>query len=227
MKLFTLPPPDISTLNVAVTCKTRVSLFFLQDEAIYFVAGTDDDGDPLMANQEYEVVLVATTRLPARWWSITAYGKDHFLIKNRLNKFSVNVRNVESGCGGALIMVCEQHGSGDVDEARGLIAQGINIDEQDYRGMTALLYAAVWNRVEIVKELVRAGASLNWQDAYGKSAVIYAAEKNRLEVVQELVGAGATLDEDDLSGWTAIEYGQEYGHSEIVALLAKATGASS
>ena len=101
MKLFTLPPPDISTLNVAVTCKTRVSLFFLQDEAIYFVAGTDDDGDPLMANQEYEVVLVATTRLPARWWSITAYGKDHFLIKNRLNKFSVNVRNVESGCGGA------------------------------------------------------------------------------------------------------------------------------
>ena len=68
------------------------------------MAGTDDDGDPLMANQEYEVVLVATTRLPARWWSITAYGKDHFLIKNRLSKFSVNmrnVRNVESGCGGA------------------------------------------------------------------------------------------------------------------------------
>ena len=42
----------------------------------------------------------------------------------------------------ALIKVCE-HGSGDVDEVRKLIARGINVDEQDEDQTTALMWAAV------------------------------------------------------------------------------------
>ena len=60
----------------------------------------------------------------------------------------------------ALLKLCGLDGSGDVGEARDLIARGINIDEQDERQFTALVVAAGENRIEMVKELVRAGAAL-------------------------------------------------------------------
>ena len=61
----------------------------------------------------------------------------------------------------ALLMLCGKNGSGDVGEARDLLARGINIDEQDKNGQTALMKAVLYGRVEVVKELVRAGATLD------------------------------------------------------------------
>ena len=51
-------------------------------------------------------------------------------------------RPVYDGNKEALIMVCGFLGSGNVDEARDLIAQGINIDEQDGDQCTALISAS-------------------------------------------------------------------------------------
>ena len=65
------------------------------DEALYFNAGKDEDGDPLMADQEYSIMLpVSAPQLPGRWWSITVYGADHFLIDNKMGKYSVNMKDV-------------------------------------------------------------------------------------------------------------------------------------
>ena len=75
----------------------------------------------------------------------------------------------------ALVDPCGCLGSGAVDEARDLIARGINIDEQNDYNTTALMKAAQYNRLEIVQALIRAGAALNLQDENGYTALMYAA----------------------------------------------------
>ena len=142
-------------------------------------------------------------------------------------------RPVYDGDKGALIKVCRSQGSGDVDEARDLIAQGINIDEQDNTPpwgdssvhtdlSTALMYAAVYNYLEIVQELIRAGAALDLQDSEGRTTLMDAAWKNRLEIAQELIRAGAALDVQDSDGRNALQLARENGHTKIATLLREA-----
>ena len=61
-------------------------------EAIYFTARTDDSGHPLNCDSTYCIM----GRPPdARWWSITAYGADDFLIDNELGLYSYTCDTVE------------------------------------------------------------------------------------------------------------------------------------
>lgn len=70
----------------------RTGLFALnQTETIYFIAATDDDGDPLHSNCDYRI---EGQDIQTRWWSITAYGADHFLIANEKNRYSFNGHDV-------------------------------------------------------------------------------------------------------------------------------------
>jgi hypothetical protein len=63
-----------------------------QLEVIYYNAYTDDNGDPLRGDCTYRIEGKA---LETRWWSITAYGADDFLIPNELNRYSYNMDNVK------------------------------------------------------------------------------------------------------------------------------------
>ncbi|MDP2123691.1 MAG: DUF1214 domain-containing protein [Parvibaculum sp.] len=56
-----------------------------RSETIYFTAATDDAGAPLRTRCAYRII---GTDPPARWWSITAYGADHFLIPNPQDRYS-------------------------------------------------------------------------------------------------------------------------------------------
>lgn len=56
-----------------------------RSETIYFLAMTDSQGKPLTGRCNY---VVTGGRLPARWWSITAYGEDLYLIDNVRNRYS-------------------------------------------------------------------------------------------------------------------------------------------
>lgn len=62
-----------------------------RSETIYFIARADDQGEALRGNCTYEL---AGKDLPARWWSITAYAGDHFLIPNAENRWSYNDANL-------------------------------------------------------------------------------------------------------------------------------------
>ena len=79
---------DIYTrARVAIT-----GLFALNPgETIYFEASTDDAGRKLRADCTYRIDGSA---LPARWWSVTAYADDMFLIRNPSKRFSFNMGNV-------------------------------------------------------------------------------------------------------------------------------------
>jgi len=64
-----------------------------QSEAIYFFANHDSDGAPLEGNCTYSV---SVQNLPARWWTITAYGPDHYLMENEENRFAVSLEDTNS-----------------------------------------------------------------------------------------------------------------------------------
>ncbi len=70
----------------------RTGLFALnRSETIYFIAQSDNSGRPLHSGCDYSI---EGRDLNTRWWSLTAYGEDHFLIPNQENRYSINGQNV-------------------------------------------------------------------------------------------------------------------------------------
>lgn len=71
-------------------------------ETVYFNAVQDEGGAPLRASCVYRV----EGRDPAaRWWSITAYGEDHFLIPGSGGRFSIDKTAIERGAEGDFVIV--------------------------------------------------------------------------------------------------------------------------
>ena len=62
-----------------------------RQETIYYTAATDSDGNALSGACVYRI---AGRDPPARWWSITAYGADDFLIPNAAGRYSVSMNSV-------------------------------------------------------------------------------------------------------------------------------------
>jgi hypothetical protein len=56
-------------------------------ETIYFTASTDDAGDSLSARCDYRL---EGRELAARWWSVTAYAADDYLIPNDGGRYSLS-----------------------------------------------------------------------------------------------------------------------------------------
>ncbi len=62
-----------------------------QSETIYYSAYTDDSGQLLSGDSVYRIEGKAPD---ARWWSITLYGTDDFLVPNDLNRYSYSGNSV-------------------------------------------------------------------------------------------------------------------------------------
>ena len=78
------------------------ALFVLnRDETFYYRAHTDDAGGDLDARCDYEI---RGRPLDARWWSITAYGRDDFLIPNQEKRYSFNMANLAKGHDGSFVI---------------------------------------------------------------------------------------------------------------------------
>jgi hypothetical protein len=60
-------------------------------ETIYYTAARDSDGNVLDGRCLYQI---EGRDPPARWWSITAYGADDFLIPNAAERYSMSVNSV-------------------------------------------------------------------------------------------------------------------------------------
>jgi hypothetical protein len=67
-------------------------------EALYFNLAEDQDGRPLTESCIYEL---SGRELEARWWSVTLYANDGFLIQNDDLAFSIDASRVRLGPNGA------------------------------------------------------------------------------------------------------------------------------
>jgi hypothetical protein len=79
-----------------------VGLFALgRAETLYYVARVDDAGDPLDGRCDYRL---EGRDLPARWWSITAYAPDSFLVPNDARVYSRSKSTVHRDADGAFVV---------------------------------------------------------------------------------------------------------------------------
>jgi hypothetical protein len=68
-------------------------LALTREEAVYFIASTDDAGQALTSSCRYSVV---GADMPARWWSITVYGPDYYLVPSETNKYSYTKTDMQA-----------------------------------------------------------------------------------------------------------------------------------
>lgn len=87
--------------DASMYVRARVALFGLlaldKKETIYFIANQDSEGEALRGSCTYKLV---GTPLAARWWSITAYAPDSYLIPNEGKIYSIaqtTVKREEDG----------------------------------------------------------------------------------------------------------------------------------
>jgi len=79
-----------------------------RNETIYYTAHTDSAGDSLRGDCTYEI---AGSDPPARWWSITAYGADDFLIPNQFDLYSVSKSSIGRHADGTFAVTVEKGAS--------------------------------------------------------------------------------------------------------------------
>ncbi len=72
-----------------------------RSESAYYTADTDNDGGRLNGRCRYEI---AGPEPQARWWSITAYGPDDYLIPNPAHRYSVSKTTVTRESDGGIRM---------------------------------------------------------------------------------------------------------------------------
>lgn len=78
--------------------------------------------------------------------------------------------------------LCEAAMKGDVDKVRSLIALGEKLNEKS-KGLTPAMYAARYNKAEVLKVLMLNGANLNIKSDKGYTAKEYASMSNAKDVM--------------------------------------------
>jgi hypothetical protein len=76
-------------------------LALARSEAVYYQCAGDNRGEQLRAACDYRI---DGKPLDARWWSITVYGKDDFLIPNELRRYSFNTNTVKLNSDGSYVI---------------------------------------------------------------------------------------------------------------------------
>ena len=93
------------------------------------------------------------------------------------------------------------------------------VNDVDDQGTSALHWAALNGRMEVVKALLQQGAMLNQRSSDGQTPLHWAAIKGQLFAVDALCSAGAELDCLDKWGFSALMRGAQNGHTLLVLFL--------
>lgn len=105
------------------------------------------------------------------------------LASNVGNSVSTNAITYETSDVNPLCLAISK---GDIDTVKQIIAYGIDVNDTTNRGMTPLMYAAVYNQAEIAKLLIEKGADLDKKDKSGSTALDHAKTSGSDEVMEVL-----------------------------------------
>lgn len=109
--------------------------------------------------------------------------------------------------------------AGNADAVQDMLSQGMGVEARSILGRTAIMFAALNGREDVIALLLRAGASVNVRTRFGSStALIYAIDKNHVETVRALLKGGASVT-DLVGGQTALQRAVLKGNTDIVQLL--------
>ena len=126
----------------------------------------------------------------------------------------------------AEIPLCEAAYVGTLPDAKELLAKpGVNVNEQDYLGSSALSYAAYTGRTSVVDALLKGGAKNDLQNEDGTTALMKAAATGHASVVEALLAAGARIDLQDTNGFCSLDVAKGDAVKALLRAAAKKTPA--
>ena len=110
--------------------------------------------------------------------------------------------------------------NGDVSKVVDMVEAGMPVDITDGEyGWTALIIAAFWNRIDVVRCLLDKGANVNKQDSEGWTALHSASYRNNTDVMRMLLQHGAIKDIKNNGGITPIDRARWRNNKEAVDLM--------
>jgi hypothetical protein len=109
----------------------------------------------------------------------------------------------------------------DIDEVKGLLARGADVNVVDGNlNETALSQAVLRGNRELVKILLDAGAEVNEKNSSGLTALMYVGSDTSVEVVRDMIAAGAKVDLKDEEGKNALHHAaSDTGTEALQALI--------
>ena len=130
-----------------------------------------------------------------------------------------------SGGGGHVVVqefgkcpLCKAVENGDLERVEFLLDSGVNPNQTDSNGGTALHWAAAGGKTEIAKMLIAAETDVHAADNEGWTALNSAADRGHAEVVEVLLAAGANINAT-VDGWTSLMLAADYGYTEVAKVL--------
>lgn len=109
---------------------------------------------------------------------------------------------------------------GDVERAKQLLDQGVDLAAPDAAGEPALLVASLAGHTEVVALLLERGADINIRNKGGLTALHAAAYGGKLDIVKLLVAKGAAInDNQNFYKMSPLHAAAEEGHTDVVAFL--------
>ena len=92
------------------------------------------------------------------------------------------------------------------DTVRLLIQAGVNVNETDPAGRTALHLAAQRNATAIIKELISEGVNVNDTNSFSETPLHVASQYGKVEAIKELINLGANINAKTSQGKTPLHY---------------------
>jgi ankyrin repeat protein len=109
---------------------------------------------------------------------------------------------------------------GDLKAIQLFLSAGIDCNAQSATGMTALMAASKYGRIDVVKKLLEQKVNVDVQGKQGTTALMLAAENGQVEIVQLLLKKNADPNLEDQTGWTALMKAVYQGSVGCVEALA-------
>jgi len=109
---------------------------------------------------------------------------------------------------------------GDLESIRQIVEAGIDIEEGDQLGRTALMFASFNGHTEVVQFLIEQGAEVQKQNSEGRTPLMFASSGPFPETVELLLENGADPNvKDSIEGWSALMYAAAEGNIEVIEVL--------
>lgn len=127
---------------------------------------------------------------------------------------------VRKGLGDSLI---HEAIAGNLPSVRELIARGADINFINVNGVTPLMAAAQWKRLDILEFLLAKGATTCPPERFtGRTALMHACLSGSAQCVELLLQAGSEVNLRDSHGMTALMMAAVTGETAMVKCLVKA-----
>jgi hypothetical protein len=110
--------------------------------------------------------------------------------------------------------------NGNLLEVRKLLANGVDVNFANRLGVTALMVACQWDRLEVAEFLLANGADLEIRERnQDRNALIYSCLSGDSRIVKLLLDHGAAVNSTDAVGRSALMTAATMGNTELVKLL--------